>query len=239
MVEEYPSVELAYRAGDPDSPADTDATGPGRRRSPQLDQSGPALTVTLGDRTTAILSFTVRFALMSEHLRTVHEGFGPNGVFGIVRDESNRAPRNTLSDPSFGVQSLFGPAGESRQTTLADAIGAALEADGIRLGDHHHPSSRSRCSLRRDRLFLPVHPRTGVPAHPRPRHPGIRRDQARGPANRLTQPENTSPGGFQTPPKTATPAAAASCFAVIELRHELPVRVAGGVEVVVTRGELN
>jgi hypothetical protein len=29
------------------------------------------------------------------------------------------------------------------------------------------------------------------------------------------------------------------CFAVIELRHEFPVRVAGGVEVVVARGKLN
>jgi hypothetical protein len=59
MVEEYPSVELAHRAGAPDSPADTDTAGRERRRSPRLGQAGPALTVALGDRTTAILSFTV------------------------------------------------------------------------------------------------------------------------------------------------------------------------------------
>jgi hypothetical protein len=98
-----------------------------------LEQSGTPLTVTLGDRTTAILSFTVRFVLVPEQLRTVHERFGPNGIFGIVRDESHRAVRNTLGDPSFGVDSLFGPARDACQTQLAEAISAALESDGIRL----------------------------------------------------------------------------------------------------------
>ena len=133
MVEEYPSVELAYRAGDQDATADAEPSGLGSRRSQQLDQSGPPLTVTLGDRATAVLSFTVRFALVTERLRTVHERFGPHGVFGIVRDESNRALRNALGDPSFGVDSLFGPARESCQTDLGTAIGEALDADGIRL----------------------------------------------------------------------------------------------------------
>jgi hypothetical protein len=132
MVEEYPSVELAYRAGAED-PTDPETAGLGRRRSPDLEQSGTPLTVTLGDRTTAILSFTVRFVLVPEQLRTVHERFGPNGIFGIVRDESHRAVRNTLGDPSFGVDSLFGPARDACQTQLAEAISAALESDGIRL----------------------------------------------------------------------------------------------------------
>ena len=97
MVEEYPSVELAYRASSQDPAPGADAAGTELRRSPQLDQPGPALTVTLGDRTTAVLSFTVRFVLMPEQLRTVHERFGPTGIFGIVRDESHRAVRNTLA----------------------------------------------------------------------------------------------------------------------------------------------
>lgn len=133
MVEEYPSVELAYRAGTQDAPADTEPARRGRRRETQLDQSGPALTVTLGDRMTATLSFTVRFVLMPEQLRIVHERFGPDGIFGIVRDESNRVLRNTLGEKNFGVKSLFGPARESCQTDLSTAIGEALAADGIRL----------------------------------------------------------------------------------------------------------
>jgi SPFH domain / Band 7 family len=132
MVEEYPSVELAYRAGARDAP-DPDAPGAELRRSSQLEQSGPALTVILGDRTTAVVSFTVRFVPVPERLRTVHERFGPTGLFGIVRDESIRTVRNTLGEPAFGVESLFGPAREASQTELAAAVGAALEAAGIRL----------------------------------------------------------------------------------------------------------
>jgi regulator of protease activity HflC (stomatin/prohibitin superfamily) len=132
MVEEYPSVELAYRAG-VQAGSESDATGQQSRRTSQLEQSGPDLTVTLGDRTTATVSFTVRFVLMSQQLRIVHERFGPDGVFGIVRDEAQRAVRNMLCDPGFGVENLFGAAREASQTELAEAVGAALEADGIRL----------------------------------------------------------------------------------------------------------
>ena len=68
MIEEYPSVELAYRAGPEDagkaernrSSAPLQATL-GDRKTSELNESGPPLQVTLGDRTTAILSMTVRF----------------------------------------------------------------------------------------------------------------------------------------------------------------------------------
>jgi hypothetical protein len=79
------------------------------------------------------MSFTVRFMLLPDQLRTVHERFGPSGVFGIVRDQSQRAVRKTLGEPGIGVESLFGPAREASQAEIAAAVGAALEADGIRL----------------------------------------------------------------------------------------------------------
>ena len=81
MVEIYPSVELTYRAGGP-ATADGDA----------LERSGPPLEVTLGDRTRATVPYTVRFKLVPDKLRQVHERFGPNGVFGIVRDAKYQDP---------------------------------------------------------------------------------------------------------------------------------------------------
>ena len=140
MVEEYPSTELAYRAGGQDEPEPTesargralDQSGP-RNRFKHLDQAGPAVTVTLGDRTTATVSFTVRFVLLPEHLRQVHERFGPNGLFGIVRDEAGRAVMNWLSDPEFSIDKLFGAGRETTEDGLADVVGRALEADGIRV----------------------------------------------------------------------------------------------------------
>lgn len=140
MVEEYPSIELAYRAGVQADTLDTrtELSGPFDRsgavnRFRHLDQSGPPLIVALGDRTTATISLTTRFQLNPERLRLVHERFGPNGIFGIVRDESSRAVMNTLADPEFSIDSLFGSAREATEQQLAAAVGEALEADGIRV----------------------------------------------------------------------------------------------------------
>src|SRR4051794_313199 len=68
MVEIYPAVELTYRAGG-SATADGDV----------LERSGPPLEVTLGDRTRAAVPYTVRFKLVPDKLRQVHERFGPNG----------------------------------------------------------------------------------------------------------------------------------------------------------------
>jgi regulator of protease activity HflC (stomatin/prohibitin superfamily) len=140
MVEEYPSTELSYRAGGQDVTQDTRSDGAGafersgpRNRFEHLDQVGPALTVTLGDRTTATVNFTVRFVLLPEHLRLVHERFGPNGLFGIVRDEASRAVLNAMADPEFTVDDLFAASRAAAEQALADAVGEALEADGIRV----------------------------------------------------------------------------------------------------------
>lgn len=140
LVQEYPSTELAYRAGGQDEIENTESergrplerSGPPSRFK-HLDQSGPSLIVTLGDRTTATVSFTVRFVLLPENLRQVHERFGPNGLFGIVRDEASRAVMNRLADPEFSVDNLFGAARETAEDGLAEVVGRSLEADGIRV----------------------------------------------------------------------------------------------------------
>jgi regulator of protease activity HflC (stomatin/prohibitin superfamily) len=140
MVEEYPSIELAYRAGVQADTQDTrsELPGPFERSGPlnrfkHLDQSGPPLTVTLGDRSTATISLTIRFQLIPESLRIVHERYGPNGIFGIVRDESSRAVVNALGGPEFTIDSLFGTARAASEQRLAAAVGEALAADGIRV----------------------------------------------------------------------------------------------------------
>ena len=139
MVEEYPSVELAYRAGAQDddrqrpSPVGPlEGSGP-QQRSRDLERSGPPLQVTLGDRTTATISLTVRFQLIPEELRLVHEQFGPRGFYGIVRDECTRTVNLTLGDPAIGIDSLFGPARQDCEERLTTALAEALLRHGIRL----------------------------------------------------------------------------------------------------------
>lgn len=122
MIVEYPSVEMAYRAGEGASTA-----------SSELDRSGPSLSCALGDRALAEVSYTVRYALVPEQLRTVHERFGPQGINGLVRDESARAISHALSDPDVTVASLFGPARTETEARLAAAVTAALENQSIRV----------------------------------------------------------------------------------------------------------
>jgi hypothetical protein len=122
MVEIYPAVELTYRAGGP-AAADGDA----------LERSGPALDVTLGDRSRATVPYTVRFRLVPDKLRQVHERFGPAGVFGIVRDASSAAIGATLRDPAIGIDDMFGAPLEVCQKSVATAVADALDAHGIEL----------------------------------------------------------------------------------------------------------
>jgi regulator of protease activity HflC (stomatin/prohibitin superfamily) len=139
MVEEYPSVELAYRA---DGSSDTvhqslgsamAVEGSRPNRFTRLERTGPALRVTLGDRTEATVAMTVRFQLVPERLREVHERFGPDGVFGVVRDQSARAVRGTLSDVGFDIEQFFGAKRTACEERLAKAVREALQAEGINM----------------------------------------------------------------------------------------------------------
>ncbi|MET1005604.1 MAG: SPFH domain-containing protein [Propionibacteriaceae bacterium] len=157
MVEIYPSVELSYRAGGP-------AVAGG-----ELEQSGPPLEVTLGDRTRATVLYTVRFRLMPERLRHVHERFGPAGVFGIVRDASAAAVGAALRDPGVGVDDMFGGPLEVCQKSVGDAVAEALEGHGIevtafllapaelgRTGEIIQATLRARHELEREQAEAPT-----------------------------------------------------------------------------------
>jgi regulator of protease activity HflC (stomatin/prohibitin superfamily) len=121
MVQAYPSLELSYRAGDGDGGGEPTA----------LERSGPPLRVNLGDRSVARISYTVRFRLDRDRLRTVHERFGPDGVWAAVRDESDRTFRNELSDPRFSIEDLFGSARDETARVLSDALQRTFDADGF------------------------------------------------------------------------------------------------------------
>ena len=124
MVQVYPSNELSYRAGDPDN---SDPT------ASELENSGPPLRVMLGDRATVELGCTIRFRLQPEQLRTIHNRFGPDGLWAAVRDESSRTIRAHLGQPELGIDDLFGPARQSLETDLGAAVAEALMAAGFEM----------------------------------------------------------------------------------------------------------
>lgn len=170
IIEEYPSVELAYRA---DGLGDNEQVGfkrsLGDRRVSRgsfdrLEVSGPTLPVTLGDRTEATVVVTVRFQLLPENLKQVHERYGPNGVFGVVRDVSTRAVLSTLAEHHDGIEQFFGAQRRDCEQRLATAVRDALESDGIsmtgfvlgsvdlgRTGEVVQATVRARYELERER----------------------------------------------------------------------------------------
>ena len=154
MVQVYPSLELSYRAeGAPAVPAE----------SAQLEQTGPRLALTLGDRTAMRMSYTLRFRLMTEQLRSIHDRFGPDGLWAAVRDRSGGVLRASLGDPATGLDDLFGPARSTLEERLRADLAAALVADGFevtmfglgdldlgRTGDVVQATARARLELARE-----------------------------------------------------------------------------------------
>jgi regulator of protease activity HflC (stomatin/prohibitin superfamily) len=122
QIVKYPSLEMAYRAGDPFDAGEHERS---------LQQAGPSLRVVLGDRATVDVGYTVRFRLMPASLKSVHERFGKDGIWSAVRDASSRAVRASLGDPAVGIADLLGDSRRLVEGRLADAVGEVLAADGF------------------------------------------------------------------------------------------------------------
>jgi len=123
MVVTYPSVELSFRAGGEPGPADRAG----------LDCVGEPVPIVLGDRVQATVGYTVRFRLRPDDLRLVHERFGPEGIFGIVRDESALVITTALGRTGTGVADVLGEPREATQSALTDELATALADDGFEL----------------------------------------------------------------------------------------------------------
>jgi regulator of protease activity HflC (stomatin/prohibitin superfamily) len=131
QIVDYPSLELSYRAGEDTQPAPE--TRLERRDQPDLEYGGPPLHVILGDRATLELLYTVRFRLIPTQLRTIHERFGPRGLWSAVRDTSAKSLRASLSDPAVSLDNLFGTARSELEGALSTAMAAALAEDGFEM----------------------------------------------------------------------------------------------------------
>jgi SPFH domain/Band 7 family protein len=124
MIEKYPSLELAYRAGDRETVDLPDRA---------FESSGPPLAVVLGDRSTATLSYTVRFRLDLDELRSVHERFGGQGIWAAVRDQSAASLRRRLCEDGVGIDDLYGPARRALEAELTERLEAELGHEGLTL----------------------------------------------------------------------------------------------------------
>ena len=149
MVQTYPSLELSYRAGAEEAPVVGD-----------LERSGPALRAALADRAAAVAAYTVRFRLDPARLRTVHDRFGPEGIWAAVRDVSESALRTALAAATVDDVFAGRPALQQR---LHDVVSGELVDAGIvvtmfhlgdvdlgRTGEVIAATSRARHELERE-----------------------------------------------------------------------------------------
>jgi regulator of protease activity HflC (stomatin/prohibitin superfamily) len=122
VVAEYPSLELSFRAlrdGEPMSdPVEN-------------DRVGPPVRVTLGDRTQAVVGYTVRFRLDENRLKSVHERFGPDGFWTAVRDTSGQAIRLRIGESGVGVDDLFGSRWQELEQEIGESVTAVLGGEGL------------------------------------------------------------------------------------------------------------
>jgi regulator of protease activity HflC (stomatin/prohibitin superfamily) len=119
MVELYPSRELALIAGGPGS------------GDPRVDATDVPLRLHFGDKTFATASYTVRCQLDPTRLQSVHDQFGPEGIWSALRDTTRRSLIAEAGNAS--IDDAFGDRYVALEQRLGQALGEALAEIGFTL----------------------------------------------------------------------------------------------------------
>jgi regulator of protease activity HflC (stomatin/prohibitin superfamily) len=120
MIQSYPSRELSYRT-----------TRDASSEDDSVPSSDPPVGVVLGDRSHALVCYTVRFRLDPDRLRDIHLRFGPEGIYSIVRDVSEQQVADGLAQSTVSYERLFGKPRALLQTALRTRIAEALASEGF------------------------------------------------------------------------------------------------------------
>lgn len=121
MVQVYPSRELALVAGGV-------ASG-----DPRVDATDTPLRLHLGDKTFAEVSYTVRCQLDTGKLKSVHNQFGPEGIWSALRDTTRKSLIAEAGSSKVTVDDVFGGKYSALEQRLGKALGKALGDIGFEL----------------------------------------------------------------------------------------------------------
>ncbi len=87
----------------------------------------------LGDRAEAKVGYTVRFRLVRDQLRLVHDRFGTTGNWSALRDNVGAALAVALAQPDVTLDSLYPGQRQKLEQQLKQRLAETLAADGMEL----------------------------------------------------------------------------------------------------------
>jgi regulator of protease activity HflC (stomatin/prohibitin superfamily) len=119
LVQVYPARQLALVAG---GPASADE---------RVDHLDASLRVHLADKVFARLSYTVRCRLVAKKVQFVHDQFGAEGIWPVIRDTSRRCL--VAEAASASVDDVFGDEFAALEERCATSLKAALAEVGFDL----------------------------------------------------------------------------------------------------------
>ena len=121
MIQTYPSRELALIAGGV------------QQSNPDVDYVEEAASVFLGDSSSARVQYTVRCQLMPAKLQGVHDTYGPEGIWSVLRDVSRQSVIAECATSGMTINDMFGDGYGALEGRIAGALAASLEEVGFQL----------------------------------------------------------------------------------------------------------
>jgi len=121
MIQTYPSRELALIAG-------------GLQQSnPDVDYIEEAASVFLGDSSAAQVQYTVRCQLIPGKLQAVHDTYGPEGIWSVLRDVSRQSVIAECGSSDMTINDIFGEGYGNLERRIAAGLATSLDDVGFQL----------------------------------------------------------------------------------------------------------
>jgi regulator of protease activity HflC (stomatin/prohibitin superfamily) len=121
MIQSYPSRELALIAG-------------GLQQSnPDVDYVEEPASVFLGDSSSAQVQYTVRCQLLPGKLQSVHDTYGPEGIWSVLRDVSRQSVISECGSSEMTINDIFGDGYVTLERRIAAGLATSLDEVGFQL----------------------------------------------------------------------------------------------------------
>ncbi len=107
--------------------------GGAQQANPDVDYLDEPVSVLLGDHAVAEVSYTVRCQLIRDKVHEVHESYGPEGIWSVLRDVSRRTVIIESAGSGITIGSVIGDGYGELERHVGAALTDALVEVGFEL----------------------------------------------------------------------------------------------------------